>query len=121
MTTTAENELIVASRQEWRQWLAANGQSAKSVWFVINKAAATRPGVRYTDAVEEALCFGWIDSQTRRRDKETTYQRFSPRRAKSPWSHSNRERVERLVAAGLMTPRGQAEIDAAVRDGRWPT
>lgn len=115
-----ENELIVATRDEWRAWLAAKGETEKDVWLVIAKASSIQPGVKYIDAVEEALCFGWIDSQTRRRDTESTYQRFSPRRSKSPWSRPNRERAERLIAAGLMAGPGQGAIDQAKRDGRWP-
>lgn len=112
-------EFIAQSRQDWRDWLASNGQTEKEVWLVLQKAASDAPGVRYHEAVDEALCFGWIDSQARRRDDTTTYQRFSPRGPRSNWSKPNRERVEVLIEEGLMTAQGQAAIDDAKRTGRW--
>lgn len=105
-------------RAAWRAWLTENGESAGEGWVVMYKQRAGR-GVSYPDAVEEALCFGWVDSHTKGRDELSRYQRFSPRKPKSTWSKSNRERVERLTAEGRMTDAGQAMVDLAKRTGTW--
>jgi uncharacterized protein YdeI (YjbR/CyaY-like superfamily) len=125
--------LDVRSIQQWEDWLAANHESSTEVWLrLFNKtpkgrseATGGNTGVdvplTYGDAVEAALCFGWIDSLARGHDDVSRIQRFSPRKARSGWSKSNVERVQRLLADGRMRPAGQREIDAAVADGRWPT
>jgi uncharacterized protein YdeI (YjbR/CyaY-like superfamily) len=102
---------------EWRSWLTANCGSVSEVWLVIPHKGL--PGVRYQEAVEQALCFGWIDGLHRKHDDGHSRLRFTPRRARSSWSASNRERVARLTEQGLMTPPGQAAIDAAKANGRW--
>ncbi len=107
----------VRSSGEWRSWLAAHGASAAEVWLVIPHKGV--PGVRYEEAVEQALCFGWIDGLHRKHDAGHSRLRFTPRRARSSWSARNRERAGRLISRGLMTPAGQAAIDAAKADGRW--
>ncbi len=89
------------------------------MWLILYKKGSGTPGVTYEEAVEEALCFGWIDSVTNRLDGERFMQLFTPRKRKSPWAKSNKERVERLLAAGLMAPAGLAAIEAAKRDGTW--
>jgi uncharacterized protein YdeI (YjbR/CyaY-like superfamily) len=104
---------------EWRQWLEANSRTEKSVWLVIHHKKNTAPCVGLIEATEVALCFGWIDSLAKKRDAESFYLTFTPRKAKSKWSKPNRERAERLIAQGLMTEQGQAAIDLAKRTGRW--
>ena len=111
------NPVIVASAVAWRAWLAEHGTAHREAWLVVARKGAT--GVSYQEAVEQALCFGWIDSQARRRDADSTYLRFSPRRPGSRWSQPNRDRVARLVEHGLMTPAGYAAIDEAHRRGTW--
>jgi uncharacterized protein YdeI (YjbR/CyaY-like superfamily) len=106
-------------RDEWRSWLAENCAKHDAAWLVLYKKASDQPSVSYAEAVEEALCFGWVDSKTVRRDEQSRYQRFSPRRARSNWSQSNRDRVERLIAEGRMTEHGQAVIDRAKQNGTW--
>lgn len=107
------------TRQDWRDWLQKNGETTDQVFAIIYHKKSTITSVSYVDAVEEALCFGWIDSISYKRDAESTHQRFSPRKAKSNWSPSNVERVERMIAAGLMTEHGQKLIDIAKKEGRW--
>ena len=107
------------TRQQWRDWLEKNGQTQEQIFAIIYHKKSKIPSVTYPEAVEEALCFGWIDSISYKRDAESTYQRFSPRKAKSNWSASNIERVERLIAAGLMTEHGQKLINLAKQEGRW--
>ncbi|WP_433161960.1 YdeI/OmpD-associated family protein [Kribbella sp. CA-247076] len=101
---------------DWRAWLAANGRVERSVWLIVRRDPA---GPSLTEAVEHALCFGWIDSKTVRRDDTSTYQCFTPRNPRSTWSKVNRERIERLTAAGLMDPAGQELVDLAKRTGTW--
>jgi uncharacterized protein YdeI (YjbR/CyaY-like superfamily) len=108
-----------AGRARWRAWLARNHATAAGVWLVIARKAATGPGVRYEDAVEEALCHGWIDSRAHSRDSQSFLLWMAPRKKGSVWSRINTERVKRLAAAGLMTPAGQAKVAAAKRDGSW--
>ncbi len=109
----------VESRAAWRAWLAANAATAPGAWAVTWKQAAAGPSVAYADLVEEALCFGWIDSTRRAVDEDRSRLQFTPRRPGSGWSRPNKERIERLVAAGLMTPAGAAVIEAAKADGSW--
>jgi uncharacterized protein YdeI (YjbR/CyaY-like superfamily) len=110
-----DEALLCGSAVEWRDWLAANGRSERSVWLVVHRDA----GVDLASAVEHALCFGWIDSKTLKRDERSTYQCFTPRNPRSTWSKVNRDRVERLTAAGLMEAPGQELIDNARRTGTW--
>ncbi len=98
--TTPMETLEVADRAEWRRWLSRNYRSAKGVWLVYYKKASGKPRISYNDAVEEALCFGWIDSNVRTLDDQRFAQRFSPRKPKSPYSPANLERLRRLVAEG---------------------
>jgi uncharacterized protein YdeI (YjbR/CyaY-like superfamily) len=106
-------QLKVRTRAEWRRWLERNHASAPGVWFVFYKAHTGRVGVRYDEAVEEALCFGWIDSVSHHLDDDRYLQKFTPRRPGSQWSESNLERVRRLEAGGLMTPAGRAHFAGA--------
>ena len=109
----------VHSRKEWRQWLQRNHEKEKSAWLVIYHKHSGKSTLDYAQAVEEALCFRWIDSVANKRDQESAYQYFSQRKPESKWSRSNRERVERLINDGLMTDAGQALIDYAMANGNW--
>ncbi len=108
-----------ATRRQWRTWLEKNHNTATVVWFIFYKKHTGKPGVPYNDAVEEALCFGWIDSIVRRIDDERYAQKFTPRKANSKWSETNIKRIEKLIAAGLMTERGQKLVDEAKKSGAW--
>lgn len=108
----------VKSRAEWRQWLAAHHQQTESIWLVSYKRS-TPHYLSYAAIVEEALCFGWIDSRPAKLDAERSMLLLSPRKPGSNWSKLNKDRVAALTAAGLMTPAGQAKIDQARRDGTW--
>ncbi len=107
-----------ASLAEWRAWLAANHTRRDGVWLVFRKVSAGGP-FSYAETVEQALCFGWVDSRAKGLDAEHTMQRFGPRRPGSGWARPNKQRVERLLAAGLMAPSGLAVIEAAKADGSW--
>lgn len=107
------------TRKAWRQWLEKHHQTEPSVWLIIYHKSSDTPSVYYDEAVEEALCFGWIDSTALKRDAESKYQYFCPRKLKSNWSKLNRERAERMIAAGKMTGKGQELIDLAKRTGTW--
>lgn len=111
--------LQVSSTEEWRAWLAANSDSAKEIWLVLHHKDSGTPSPRYHEAIEQALCFGWIDSHHRKRDETSSQLRFSPRTARSSWSRLNRDRATRMIEQGLMTPRGQALIDLAQAKGTW--
>ncbi len=115
-----DEELVVADAGAWRRWLVANGSTTDAAWLVLAKKGVTDPtSLTYDQALDEALCFGWIDGQKASRDTSTFLQRFTPRRARSPWSVRNVEIVDRLVADGRMTSAGQLAIDQAKADGRW--
>lgn len=107
------------TRPEWRAWLDAHHASSSGVWLVTWKKATGKPRVEYEDAVEEGLCYGWIDSVARTVDGERSRLLFTPRKRGSGWSRPNKQRVERLLAAGLMTPAGLAVVAAAQADGSW--
>jgi uncharacterized protein YdeI (YjbR/CyaY-like superfamily) len=110
---------FAANRGEWRKWLAANGTELTSVWLVLFNKNSGRESVSYEEAVEEALCFGWIDSKPNKRDSSSRFQFFARRKPKSNWSLINRERAERMIKTGRMTPLGQEMIDLAKRTGTW--
>jgi uncharacterized protein YdeI (YjbR/CyaY-like superfamily) len=114
-----EARVAPAGRGDWRAWLADHHRDSEGTWVVVAKKRSGVPGPTYEEAVEEALCFGWIDSRMHPLDGDHFEQRFSPRRAGSIWSRSNKERVARLMRAGLMTPAGLAKIEAAEADGSW--
>lgn len=113
------NLVIASTADEWRAWLAANSGSATEAWLVIHHKNSGTPSVSYGEAVEQALCFGWIDGHHRSRDAQSSQLRFTPRRPTSTWSELNRERATRMTALGLMTASGQAMIDLAKATGRW--
>jgi len=115
-------ELIVADAAAWRAWLAEHGREdgVAGLWLVLAKKNVTDPtSLTYDQALDEALCQGWIDGQVDKRDERTYRQRWTPRRAKSKWSERNVGLAGRLIAEGRMRPAGQAEIDRAKADGRW--
>ncbi len=112
--------LTVADAAAWRAWLDAHHDRPDGVWLTLAKAGTTSPtGLRYAEAVDEALCHGWIDGQARGGDESTYSQRFTPRRARSRWSQRNIGIIERLTAEGRMHPAGVAEVERAKGDGRW--
>ena len=108
--------LLASSRQEWREWLAEHHRDYKEIWLIYYKKTSGKTGISYEESVEEALCFGWIDGQTRGIDQDAYAGRFTPRRPKSPWSDSNRERVARLLREGRMAEAGLAVLDS-ISDG----
>jgi uncharacterized protein YdeI (YjbR/CyaY-like superfamily) len=113
-------ELTVADAAAWRRWLAEHHATAAEVWLVLAKRGTIHPtSLTYDQALDEALCHGWIDGQTRRRDDATYLQRFTPRRSRSSWSKRNVEIVGRLEREGRMHPSGVAEVERARADGRW--
>ncbi len=107
------------TRKQWRDWLAENHAESVGIWFVYFKKQAGKPRVTYDEAVEEALCFGWIDSLSRMFDEERSKLLFTPRKSKSVWSRLNKERIKRLIDNELMTEIGLAKIEAAKRNGSW--
>ncbi|WP_038841482.1 YdeI/OmpD-associated family protein [Salinispora arenicola] len=113
------NELIVADAEALRAWLSANHATSPGVWLALTKKGGTATTLTWQQAVDEALCFGWIDGQARKRGRETSWIRFTPRRPRSSWSQRNVEHVARLEAQGRMTPPGRDAVEAAKADGRW--
>jgi uncharacterized protein YdeI (YjbR/CyaY-like superfamily) len=108
-----------ATRAAWEKWLAANHERSPGVWVELPKKGSGRASVTRAEALEVALCYGWIDSQVHSMDEERYRQRFTPRRARSKWSKINCAAVERLNAEGRLAPAGIREMEAAKRDGRW--
>ena len=102
--------VYVPTRAEWRAWLAKHHATKREIWLIYYKKGSGKPRVAYDDAVEEALCYGWIDSTTKAVDADRYAQRFTPRKAGSDWAMSNLIRIKRLVAAGLMTPAGAVHL-----------
>ena len=120
--TPALNDLPLvepASRAEWRAWLEANYDSCPGIWLAVGKKGGSRTTLTYEQAVEEAVRFNWIDSTVNRLDEHRFKQFFTPRRPGSNWSRSNKERVERLRAQGLLKPVALAAVEAAKADGSW--
>ena len=106
-------------RAGWREWLIDHHPTSTGVYLTSWRRVSGKTSVSYEEAVEEALCVGWVDSTGRNLDEDRSIQWFSPRRARSAWARSNKERVARLTAAGLMLPAGLAAIDEARRNGMW--
>jgi uncharacterized protein YdeI (YjbR/CyaY-like superfamily) len=114
------SELLVTDAAAWRAWLREHQGDGVGVELVLAKKGTTDPtSLTYDQALDEALCHGWIDGQVRRRDEHTYRQRFTPRRARSQWSERNVGIIERLLAAGRMQPAGLAAVERAKADGRW--
>ena len=107
------------SQAAWEAWLAENHAASDGVWIKIAKKASGIPSVTHAEALEGALCYGWIDGQRNRFDERWFLQRFTPRRARSNWSRINRAKVEQLIREGRMRPAGLREVERARADGRW--
>ena len=112
-------QVLAADRDIWREWLVQYHSTAKGVWLVYYKKASGQPSVSYAEAVEEALCFGWIDSTMRPVDEQRYMQLFTPRKSGSEWSGLNKERVARMIEQGKMTKAGMKKIDESKKDGTW--
>ncbi len=120
MATTQEFSILpFASVDLWEQWLAEHHATLNGVWLQIAKKASGIASVTYDEALDVALCYGWIDGQSKRYDETFFCQKFTPRRPRSLWSQRNIEKVAMLTAAGRMQPAGLAEVEAAKQDGRW--
>jgi len=112
-------QLYVTSREEWREWLENNYDKEKEVWLIYYKKHTGKARIPYDDAVEEALCFGWIDSIVKRIDEEKYIQKYTPRKDKSIWSELNKARARKMIKQKRMTEAGLAKIDAAKKNGEW--
>jgi uncharacterized protein YdeI (YjbR/CyaY-like superfamily) len=108
-----------ATRDEWRAWLAEEHATSSGVWLKIAKGGSGSTSVSYADALEVALCYGWIDGQKRKLDDAHWLQRFTPRKPRSRWSRINRDKASALIERGEMQPAGLREVEAARTDGRW--
>ncbi len=108
-----------ASREAWDVWLEEHHTSSDGLWLKIAKQGSALASISYAEAVEVALCYGWIDSQKAKFDEEHWLQRFTPRRPGGKWSKANRDKAEELIARGLMKPAGLQEVERAKADGRW--
>jgi uncharacterized protein YdeI (YjbR/CyaY-like superfamily) len=107
------------TQKEWRKWLEKNHRSEKAVWLIFYKKGSGKQSTNYAEALEEALCFGWIDSKANKKDDESYYQYFAKRKPESNWSKVNKEKVARLIEKGLMTSAGFVSIEIAKRNGTW--
>ena len=112
-------QLYVADREQWRQWLSENHATKAGIWLVFYKKETSKPTIEYEAAVEEALCFGWIDSIIKKIDASKYARKFTPRSDKSRWSKLNKKRANKMIKQGRMTEVGLAKIKAAKKTGRW--
>ncbi len=119
MPDVPPNSVHPLTRDEWRAWLQENHERAPNVWLISYKKGTGKRAFTYEEAVEEALCFGWVDSTAGKLDAERSMLYFAPRKPRSGWSRPNKERIERLMAAGKMAPAGLAKVEAAKADGSW--
>ena len=119
MTENTVKTVCPASCQQWREWLREHHNTETSVWLIYHKKKANSPTITWSEAVDEALCFGWIDSRVKPLDTDRYMQFFSRRKPNSVWSGINKEKVQRLVNEGRMTPAGFARIDVAKQNGSW--
>lgn len=111
--------LLFKTQQEWAHWLEKNHTQTDGIWLHMYKKDAGLPSIDYAQALEEALCYGWIDGMAKSYDETSFIRKFTPRRAKSMWSERNTKHIERLIAAGKMKPAGILEVEKAKADGRW--
>jgi len=111
--------LSFKTKKEFRDWLEKNNNSSTGIWLKFYKTDSGISSITHDEALDEAICFGWIDGQLNKYDDESWLQKFTPRRPKSLWSKKNAERAEKLIKLGKMKPSGMKEIDAAKADGRW--
>ena len=121
MVKAPPNSIHPKTLAAWRKWLEQNHTRAEGVWLISYKKATGQPRFEYDDAVEEALCFGWIDSKPNKLDDERSMLWFAPRKAGTGWSKINKARAEKMIEVNRMTPAGLAKIEAAKRDGSWST
>ena len=119
MVKAPPNSIHPQSRAAWRKWLEQNHTRTEGVWLISYKKATGKPRFEYDEAVEEALCFGWIDSKGNKLDDERSMLWFAPRKARTGWSRPNKVRIAKLIASGLMAPAGLAKIEAAQKDESW--
>lgn len=120
MHPASETEIVsFSSPADWRQWLADNLDKQDGIWLRMYKKNSGVPSINYVQALDEALCYGWIDGSVQKMDEQSWLQRFTPRRARSKWSMKNTKNVERLIAEGRMEQSGLREVEAAKQDGRW--
>ncbi len=104
---------------DWRRWLELNHANSEGIWMRIFKKDSQQTSITYAEALDQALCYGWIDGQKKPCDEQSWLQKFTPRRPRSGWSRRNTQHVERLIQAGAMTAAGIREVEAAKADGRW--
>jgi uncharacterized protein YdeI (YjbR/CyaY-like superfamily) len=114
-----QNEYYPKNRKAWRDWLQKNYAAKQDVWLIIYRKATGKPTVTYDEVVEEALCFGWIDSKPNKRDDESYFLFVAPRKPKSPWSALNKKRIEKLLQQNKIEDAGLKKIEAAKKDGSW--
>jgi uncharacterized protein YdeI (YjbR/CyaY-like superfamily) len=119
MATPPPNSIHPLTRADWREWLEQHHTQVEGVWLIRYKVASGKSRMDYEEAVEEAICFGWIDSKPNKLDEERSMLWFAPRKAGTGWSRINKARIEKLLAAGLMAPAGLAKVEAAKQDGSW--
>jgi uncharacterized protein YdeI (YjbR/CyaY-like superfamily) len=119
MAEPPPNSTHPLNRDAWRAWLEREHGRGEGVWLISYKKATGKPALPYDEAVEEALCFGWVDSTARRLDDERSMLYFAPRKRGSGWSRPNKERIARMMAEGRMAPAGLAKVEAARADGSW--
>ncbi|WP_067499932.1 YdeI family protein [Actinoplanes sp. TFC3] len=119
MASAELDELIVGDAEALRAWLTANHATSPGIWLALTRKGGTVTTLTWQHAVDEGLCFGWIDGQARKRDEQSSWIRFTPRRPRSIWSQRNVAHVARLEAQGRMLPPGRAAVEAAKADGRW--
>lgn len=119
MIAVPDNSIHPKARAEWRAWLEQHHTQTAGIWLISYKKETGKPRFEYNEAVEEALCFGWIDSKPNKLDDERSLLWFAPRKRGTGWSKLNKERVERLIEQGLMMPAGLAKVEAAKQDGSW--
>ena len=120
MEEKMERDTVIASTStQWRKWLQANGRKKTSAWLLLYRKNSGHKSLSYAEAVEHALCFGWIDNRANRRDAESYYLHFTPRIPKSNWSQLNISRAQRMINTGLMMPEGLQLINQAKQDGKW--
>jgi uncharacterized protein YdeI (YjbR/CyaY-like superfamily) len=112
-------QVYATDRAAWREWLRQNHQTSIGIWLVYYKVNSAKPSIKYSEAVKEALCFGWIDSKVNSLDSDRYMQIFTPRKPKSVWSKLNKQYIEELIEQELMTEVGLAKIEAAKQDGSW--
>ncbi|MES2139785.1 MAG: hypothetical protein V4511_08745 [Bacteroidota bacterium] len=118
-TKDGKQTFYASDRKQWRKWLEKNSRIVERVLLILYHKKSSTKSISYDEAIEEALCFGWIDSKANKRDAESYYLQFTPRGPKSKWSRSNRERAEKLTKEGVMTEQGQKMIDIAKSTGKW--